>query len=196
MATPTLHEVSGDIPSSAGPTDTQAQLHRHAEAAARVRDVTGNGISVAGGWLEALASGSLDAETRERAVTSARRRLSDVQHAVDDFIQATFDVLHERGGSRVVDLARVWAMSTSTPLEGAAEQDLQVLAHEPSLRAFLVEAADLLIPEANVRSGQICIRLVDAGRLGVEARSSLKASRGSLSGTRTGGYACWDRAEA
>ena len=193
MATPTLQEASGGMPAPSGPTDTQARLHRHAEAAARVRDVTGNGISVASGWLEALASGSLDAETRERAVTSSRRRLTDVQRAVDDFIEATFDVLHESGGGATVDLARIWQQTQATALEGAEGEDLRVIAYEPSLRDFLREAADLLVPEVTVRTGQVCIRLVDAGRLGLDARSSLKASQGSLSHTRSDGFACWSR---
>jgi hypothetical protein len=179
-------------------TGSQARLREHVASALRTRDLTGNGISVARGWLDHLATGDLDAETRDLGLDTAQRRLADVQTAVDTFIHATTHALMTGSSSGRADLLRAWQSATGTslttvpPLAGPTAA-LEIVAHSTGLESFLRAAAPLLVPEAALLPDRVRIPLTDAGRLDDEARAYLGASQGELALDRDGAGVDWRR---
>ena len=172
------------------------RLRAHVTSALRTRDQTGNGISVARGWLDQLAHGEVDEETRDRGLGAAHRRLADVQAAIDSFIQTTTHALMSDTSSGSADLVRVWRAAMTIPLaisptREVPQDSLEIVAHETGLDAFLRAAGHLLVPEATVLPGRVRIPLTDAGGLDDEARALLGASLGGIALGRDGDGVDW-----
>lgn len=176
------------------PHTSPEHLRAHLLSAIRTRDLTGNGISVARGWLDHLATGTLDGESRGQALDAAHRRLADVQAAVDAFIESTTTALVTGTGCGPVDLGRIWRAVSPTPLTGMPREALHpvlVAANEAALEAFLSAAAGILVPEVIVMPDHARLPLTDAGRLDGEARPFLRASLGELVLTVNGAFVQW-----
>jgi hypothetical protein len=175
------------------------RLREHLASALRTRDVTGNGISVARGWLDHLATGELDEETRGLGKDAVQRRLAEVQIAVDAFIHTTTHALTSDSSGGRADLLHAWWTATSTrlsttpPLRGS-DATLDVVAHASALDAFLSTAASLLAPEATLLADRVLVPLTDPSRMDDETRALLGASLGGLTVDRDGAFVDWQRA--
>jgi hypothetical protein len=159
---------------------TIERLSRHSAAAATVQDITGNGIAVAVGWLDALASGSVDEADRQRAVEGAGRRLRKVQGAVHDLVEATARTIVELEAPRPVDVSAVWRETQPFAATARGSGTPVVLARQEALRHFFIRASKVLVPEFEFHDGDLRMTLTDPSQLDPHSRTLLWASEGSF----------------
>jgi hypothetical protein len=167
------------------------RITRHVSLAAEIEDATGNGMSVAMGWLDALADGRVESDDRDRVVASAQSRLLDVREAVSRLVASTTQALAEMDPLRPVDLpAMLRGVTASHPVTRGNGSPV-VLARPALLRSFLVHAAPWLASEIGIREDHARVEITDASRIDREPRALLLASGGSLLPDRTRMYVTW-----